>query len=78
MGAELCSGASALQLAATGVSFLLAVILLDVLWVRLPEEIGCGDPSPTMKRQNLLVLFVAVGATAAAMVLTLWSSACGA
>jgi hypothetical protein len=38
MSAQVCTGASALQLAATGLSFLLAVILLDMFWVKLPRR----------------------------------------
>jgi hypothetical protein len=34
-----CTGISALQLAAVGVSFLLAVLCLDAFRVRLPEEL---------------------------------------
>lgn len=78
MGTDFCTGASALQLAATGLSFLAAVILLDVFWVRLPEEVRSGDPAPTMKRQSLLNLFVALGATGAAAMLLVWVTACGA
>lgn len=76
MGAQLCTGVSALQLAATGLSFLLAVILLDMFWVKLPEELHGGDPSAMLKRQTVLNLFVALGAAAAACMLLIWVSAC--
>jgi hypothetical protein len=49
MSAQVCTGASALQLAATGLSFLLAVILLDMFWVELPEELHEGDLAPTSR-----------------------------
>ncbi len=76
MGA--CTGMSALQLAAVGVSFLLTVLWLEMFWVRIPEEMQKRDPAPTLKRQGLLNLFVAAGGTAAAVVLLVWVSACGA
>ena len=72
-----CTGISALQLAAIGVSFLLAVLCLDVFWVKLPEELHNGDIAPTLKRQSLLNMFVAFGASAAAVMLMIWVSACG-
>ncbi len=77
MGTELCTGASALELAAAALSFLFAVILLDAMWVRLPEEFANGNSAPALRRQQLLNLFVALGATSAGAMLILWSSACG-
>ena len=50
-----------------GGSFLLAVLCLDVFWVKLPEELHNGDIAPTLKRQSLLNMFVAFGASAAAV-----------
>jgi hypothetical protein len=35
-----CTGLSALQLAAIGASFLLAVLCLDMFWVKLPDSSG--------------------------------------
>ena len=75
MGA--CTGISALQLAAVGLSFLLAVLCLDMFWVKLPEELHNGDIAPTLKRQSLLNMFVASGASAAAAMLMVWVGACG-
>jgi len=75
MGA--CTGISALQLAAVGLSFLLAVLCLDMFWVKLPEELHNGDIAPTLKRQSLLNMFVASGASAAAVMLMVWVGACG-
>jgi hypothetical protein len=72
-----CTGISALQLAAVGVRFLLAVLCLDAFWVRLPEELCNGDIAPTLKRQSVVNLLVALGATGAAVMLTIWVSACG-
>jgi len=76
MGTEVCTGASALQLVVAASSFLLAVILLDRLWVKLPEELHAADLASPLKRQTLLNMFVALGAGAAAVVLLVWVSAC--
>jgi hypothetical protein len=66
MAAEICTGVSALQLIATSLSFLLTVILLDAYWVRLPEQLRAGNFARTLRRQSLLNLVVALGATCAA------------
>lgn len=76
MGTEVCTGVSALQLIVTALSFLLAVILLDGLWVKLPEELRATELAPPLKRQVLLNTFVALGAGAAAIMLLVWVSAC--
>jgi hypothetical protein len=73
----ICTGISALQLAAIGASFLLAVLCLDMFWVKLPEEMLNGDIAPTLKRQSWLNMFVAFGASAAAVMLMTWVGACG-
>ena len=52
------------------------MILLDMFWVKLPEELHGGDPSAMLKRQTVLNLFVALGAAAAAYMLLIWVSAC--
>ena len=62
---RVCTGISALQL-----------LCLDMFWVKLPEELHNGDIAPTLKRQSLLNMFVALGASATA-VLMIWVSACG-
>jgi hypothetical protein len=76
MGTEVCTGVSALQLVIMALSFLLAVILLDSLWVKLPEELHAADLASPLKRQTLLNMFVALGAGAAAIMLLVWVSAC--
>jgi multisubunit Na+/H+ antiporter MnhB subunit len=76
MGSEVCTGVSALQLIVTAVSFLLAVILLDRLWVKLPEELHAADLAPPLRRQTLLNMLVALGAGASAIMLLVWVSAC--
>jgi hypothetical protein len=77
MGAHVCTTVSALQLAGAGGSFLLAVLLLDALWVRLPEELHNGQIAPMLKRQGVLNLFVVFGAAGAAVMLLVWVTACG-
>jgi hypothetical protein len=74
----ICTGISALELAAVGLSFLFAVLGLDMFWVRLPEEMHDGDIAPTLKRQGWLNMFVAFGASAAAVMLMIWITVCGA
>jgi len=76
MGTDVCTGVSALQLVVMALSFLLAVILLDRLWVKLPEELHAADLAPPLKRQALLNMFVASGVGAAAVMLLVWVSAC--
>jgi multisubunit Na+/H+ antiporter MnhB subunit len=78
MEAQVCTGVSALQLVAAAISFLLAVILLDRLWVKLPDEVHAPDLAPPLRRQSLLNTFVALGAGAAAVMLLVWVSACNA
>jgi hypothetical protein len=48
-----------------------------MFWVKLPEELHNGDIAPTLKRQSLLNMFVALGASATAVLLMIWVSACG-
>jgi len=69
-----CTGVSALHLAAVGLSFLLAVLCLDMFWVKLPEH--GGDLAPPLKTQSWLNLFVALGAVAAAVMLLVWANSC--
>lgn len=73
----ICTGISALELAAVGLTFLLAVLCLDLFWVKLPEELHNGDIAPTLKRQGWLNMFVAFGASTAAVMLMIWVTACG-
>jgi multisubunit Na+/H+ antiporter MnhB subunit len=76
MGTEVCTGVSVLQLVVTASSFVLAVILLDRVWVKLPEKLHAADLASPLKRQNLLNMFVAFGAGTAAVMLLVWVSAC--
>jgi hypothetical protein len=62
MGA--CTGISAIQLFAMVFSFLLAVLFLDVFWVRVAEELHHGDVAGAFRkhwcgrRRHSLLLWV--------------------
>ena len=75
MGAQVCTRASTLQLA--GLSFPFTGILLDMSWVKLPQELQRGDLAPTLKKQSWLNMFVALGAMGAAVMPRIWVSSCG-
>ncbi|MGH9810133.1 MAG: hypothetical protein ACRD9W_23260, partial [Terriglobia bacterium] len=58
------------------VTFLLAVVSLDVFWVRVPRELHDGDIAGALRKQNWLNAFVAIGAAGAAILLLVWVSSC--
>jgi hypothetical protein len=70
-----CTGISAIQLLAMAFTFLLAVLSLDVFWVRVPRELH-GNLNGALKKQSWLNAFVAFGAAGAAILLLLWVSSC--
>ena len=74
MGA--CTSVSAIQLVVVALSFLLAVVWLDVFWVRIPEEMHHGDIACALRKRSWLNAFVAAGALGAAILLIFWVSAC--
>jgi hypothetical protein len=76
MGA--CTEVSALQLVAAGLSFLFAVLWLEIFWVRVPHRMDERDLAPRLMRQGLLNLLVAAGGGGAAVMLLVWVGACGA
>lgn len=53
------------------------VFCLDMFWAKLPEALRNGDIVPTLKRQRVVNMLVALGATSAAVMLLIWVSACG-
>jgi len=59
MGA--CTSVSAIQLVVVALSFLLAVVWLDVFWVRIPEEMHHGDIAGALRKRSWLNAFVAAG-----------------
>jgi hypothetical protein len=71
-----CTGISALQIFVMAFTFLLAVLSLDVFWVRLPKQSEDGDIAGTLRKQNWLNMFVATGAAGAAILLLVWVSSC--
>ena len=71
-----CAGISAIHLLGAAFTFLLAVLSLDVFWVRLPQQSQDGDIAGALRKQAWLNLFVAIGAVGAAILLLVWVSAC--
>ena len=71
-----CTSGSAIQLLGLVVTFLLAVISLDMFWVRIPEELRQGDFPAALKKRGWLNAFVAIGAAGAAILLLLWINSC--
>jgi hypothetical protein len=71
-----CTGLSALQIVLMALTFLLAVVSLDVFWVRLPKQSQHVDISGALRKQTWLNVFVAVGAAGAAILLLVWVNSC--
>ena len=74
MGA--CTGISAIQLLVTASAFLIAVLWLDMFWVRIPDELHNGDVAVLLRKRNWLNAFVAAGAVGAAVLLLVWVNSC--
>jgi hypothetical protein len=73
---DTCTSSSAIQLLGLVFTFLLAVISLDMFWVRIPEELHHGDFSGALRKRRWLNVFVAVGAAGAAILLLFWINSC--
>ena len=73
---DACTSISAFQLLALAFTFLLAVLSLDIFWVRIPEQLHRGDISTALRKRNWLNAFVAVGAVGAVFLLLHWCTAC--
>ena len=71
-----CGGMSTIQILLVAVTFLLAVLSLDVFWVRVPKELHDGDIAGALRKQSWLNAFVAIGAAGAAVLLLVWVSSC--
>jgi hypothetical protein len=71
-----CSSLSAMHLLAMAFTFLIAVVWLDVFWVKIPEQLHDGDIAAALKKRSWLNAFVAAGAAGAACLLLFWVSAC--
>ena len=71
-----CTGVSAIHIVLMALTFLLAVLSLDVFWVRVPKELHDGDIAGALRKQSWLNAFVAIGAAGAAVLLLVWVSSC--
>jgi hypothetical protein len=71
-----CNGVSAFQLLAIAFTFLVAVVSLDVFWVRISDEMHGGDIAGALRKRTWLNAFVAAGAAGAAGLLLFWVGAC--
>jgi hypothetical protein len=54
-------------------TFLLAVLSLDMFWARIPHG---GDIAEALRKRNWLNIFVGAGAAGAVILLLHWTSAC--
>jgi hypothetical protein len=73
---DACTSGSAIQLVGLAFTFLLAVIWLDMFWVRIPQELHNGDFPGALKKRGWLNAFVGVGAAGAAVLLLIWINRC--
>ena len=73
---DACTSISALQLVALAFTFLLAVLSLDMFWVRMPQKLHGSDIAEALRKRNWLNAFVAAGAAGAIILLVHWTSAC--
>ncbi len=71
-----CTGISAIHLMGLAFTFLIAVLSLDALWVRVPEELHQGNIAGAFRKRQWLNLFVAIGAAGSAVLLLVWVSSC--
>jgi hypothetical protein len=67
---------SAVQLLAVAFTFLVAVISLDVFWVRTANQLHGGDIGVALRKRSWLNALVALGAAGAVILLFLWVSTC--
>jgi hypothetical protein len=70
---DACTGISAFQLVGLALTFLLAVLSLDMFWARIPPG---GDIAEALRKRNWLNVLVAAGAAGAVILLLHWTSAC--
>jgi multisubunit Na+/H+ antiporter MnhB subunit len=71
-----CTVVSAFQLLATALTFILAVLWLEMFWVRIAEELHHGDVTSALRKRSWLNALVALGVGGAAILLVLWVSSC--
>jgi hypothetical protein len=73
---DACTGISTVQILAAALTFLAAVISLDVFWVRTPQELHGGDIADALRKRSWLNALVAAGAAGAVVLLFFWISTC--
>ena len=73
-----CNGMSALHLVAVGVSLLLAVLCLEIFWVRIPEKLAKTRPGADAEAAGPAQSVRGGWRAAASVMLLVWVSACGA
>jgi len=73
---DACTGISAIQLLAAALTFLAAVVWLDVFWVRVSDELHDGDIAGALRKRSWLNAFVAAGAAGAVILLLFWVNEC--
>jgi hypothetical protein len=73
---DACTGDSAIRLLGLASSFLLAVLWLDMFWVRIPQALQHGDFPGALRKRGWVNVFVAAGAAGAAVLLLLWIHSC--
>jgi hypothetical protein len=67
---------STVQLLAAAVTFLAAVISLDMFWVRTSQALHGGDIVDAFRKRSWLNALVAAGAAGAGVLLFFWISTC--
>ncbi len=73
---EACTGISTAQLVAVALTFLAAVISLDIFWVRSEDQVHGGDIADALRKRSWLNALVAAGAAGAVILLFFWISTC--
>lgn len=73
---DACTGMSTVQLLAAAVTFLAAVISLDMFWVRTSQALHGGDIVDAFRKRSWLNALVAAGAAGAGVLLFFWISTC--
>jgi multisubunit Na+/H+ antiporter MnhB subunit len=71
---SICNEVSLFQLLIVAVAFLLAVLWLDIYWVRIPQALEDEETVVALKRQRKLNALVALGAVAGALLLIIWTA----
>ena len=73
---DACTGISTAHLVGAALTFLAAVVSLDVFWVRSEDQVHGGDIADALRKRGWLNALVAAGAGGAVVLLFLWISTC--